>query len=1021
MENTGKEDLPPTLELDENQRREAAVFRFELGLKMAEYLSEAFRQAHQAKNISPEAFWRALFLKTGNTGKGPVSIKSPGKIDGYPDKVPEDPYKKLDFQACNKYLLYGGNRRVNNDGSFVTDSLACLEYYGIPYKDRRPIGLYLDVLRRCIQIRNQFSHADTQSLEAITRQELDQSIQDMKDLTQPMREKHRGWEERAGLADTLVSFWRKQEARYQREFGGAPISLEELGHELFFSEEEALTLEQQEALGQAVEYFNLKVVGGKVYQAAGRRVLAEKLRSAPSVAALLHTPAAASPEEAQRKAEEAQRPDVDELPVLPPLEQPLWLPLDRSAAEALQRAGTGLVTLSGGVINALLDSFTLMVDESILLCAEGRALLTEQLAPLLRKRREKLRIDESVVSRLFRDFRGSVPYTSLELAEMDIPPELAGELQEERHKIHTLNKMAIKAMGFLRRQGCLEVAASPTNSEYSFENIYRVVEHYPKERFLVLTTDRELARELKDVYGRNAVAAKPTLNGQLLLFRTTAPTYQSILQATAPAPSPPTKNLLKLRSRPGPGEQVAAEWPDGSQEMLRLGRLAGEGGEGQVFHTSASDGGMAKLYFAQQLTQERKDKLSYMLQRDPHIPGVCWPKAMLYNERGEWLGFLMPQGEGTKLHLTVFHPGRGGSVLTALGWTRRSLALIAANIAGIFREMHRKNILMCDVNAQNFLIQPDCSVFLVDCDSYQVGPYRCSVGVQLYTPPEIHREMRRTGQENYSFVRTEEHERYSLAVLLFQILMLGKPPFESRNTNQEDVVQAILSGTFPYPYRSDNEEGEGAVRAGLLAPVGRWRNIWSHLPYQVKTGFYNVFTGKERLSAAQWEQVLREYIRLIDAGYQSDELMPDSYKVVEDSANRMVDLVCSQCRCHFNMGEDVYRRRMQRGEPILCGTHWSVRQNIRRRTNDQVRATCSSCKQSVAITIADWTDRTAGGSRAFLCGSCLEREAPLVVCDTPGCNNSFRINRSRLEKNLRLRQPVLCRKCQEKRKTEGQI
>lgn len=88
--------------------------------------------------------------------------------------------------------------------------------------------------------------------------------------------------------------------------------------------------------------------------------------------------------------------------------------------------------------------------------------------------------------------------------------------------------------------------------------------------------------------------------------------------------------------------------------------------------------------------------------------------------------------------------------------------------------MHEKGILMGDINPRNFLVTPQCAVYLVDCDSYQFGGFSCPVGTPLYTPPEVHRSMRAAGVENYGYIRTEDNERYSLAVLLFEILMLGK-------------------------------------------------------------------------------------------------------------------------------------------------------------------------------------------------------------------------------------------------------
>lgn len=80
--------------------------------------------------------------------------------------------------------------------------------------------------------------------------------------------------------------------------------------------------------------------------------------------------------------------------------------------------------------------------------------------------------------------------------------------------------------------------------------------------------------------------------------------------------------------------------------------------------------------------------------------------------------------------------------------------------------------------------------------------------------------------------------------------------------------------TSPYPYRTGEDEEEERLRGNIKAPVGKWRQIWSNTTYLVKTGFYNTFTGKNRLSAAEWAQVLREYARQIELGHSSDDLTP---------------------------------------------------------------------------------------------------------------------------------------------------
>lgn len=169
------------------------------------------------------------------------------------------------------------------------------------------------------------------------------------------------------------------------------------------------------------------------------------------------------------------------------------------------------------------------------------------------KRHQKLHVDASVVSTLFQQFRKSVPYTPLELSELD--PEMAPALQDLRRQMHKTSKTAIKTLRFLQERRCLEVVVSPTESPYSYENLRYLAHAYPASRFLVMTLDRQLAEELQDVPGRNAVVMKPSLDGQLLPFRATRPVFQAMLTASRGPDVRAAASGIRLRILP-PGKPV---------------------------------------------------------------------------------------------------------------------------------------------------------------------------------------------------------------------------------------------------------------------------------------------------------------------------------------------------------------------------------------------------------------------------------------------------------------------------------
>ena len=263
--------------------------------------------------------------------------------------------------------------------------------------------------------------------------------------------------------------------------------------------------------------------------------------------------------------------------------------------------------------------------------------------------------------------------------------------------------------------------------------------------------------------------------------------------------------------------------------------------------------------------------------------------------------------------------------------------------------------------------------------------------------------MKRLGRVDFGFTRTIQDEQYSLAVLLFEILTLGRAPYESRNNNNQDVVDAIIAGTFPYPYRSDDEDQP--ANSKLNPPVGFSRYIWSHTTRRVKTPFYNTFTNKKRSTAAEWAETMTEYVRQIELGHSTDELVPNSYKDISDvseDGTEMVDLICEDCGKPFNLGKDVYERRQANREPMLCLFCWDIQQNLNRQT---YRVTCSECSREFATT-AGKVLSLQRKNKDILCPDCLSAKH----CDDCG---AFIYNRSVAQiREMRMKgKSVWCSSC----------
>jgi len=205
-------------------------------------------------------------------------------------------------------------------------------------------------------------------------------------------------------------------------------------------------------------------------------------------------------------------------------------------------------------------------------------------------------------------------------------------------------------------------------------------------------------------------------------------------------------------------------------------------------------------------------------------------------------------------------------------WNRYNLVKLAITWLEKVTKLHQRDILIGDINPNNFLIVSDTEVYFVDTDSYQIKDYVCPVGMANFTAPEIQ------NSDFTSFYRTPQHEYFAIATLLFMILLPGKPPFSHQGGG--DPRENIRERAFPYPL--------GEI-SGQAAPPGPWRFIWSHLPFKTKEAFYNCFTKDIRISADEWLELMRSYKHALEVGYLSSsggshDLFPAVFKELSEHA-----------------------------------------------------------------------------------------------------------------------------------------
>lgn len=394
---------------------------------------------------------------------------------------------------------------------------------------------------------------------------------------------------------------------------------------------------------------------------------------------------------------------------------------------------------------------------------------------------------------------------------------------------------------------------------------------------------------------------------------------------------------------------------------LKLKEKLGQGGEGTVYNVTEKM--VAKIYNKKSLTKNRYEKLKLMVKENFSVGEVCWPKRMLFDKDGIFIGYLMKKADPNYLSL-------GSSILKLADtsmleyiadlkkWDRSSLASLCETIARIFRYLHEKEIIVGDINASNILVNPQNSdgtdVLFIDTDSYQIGPYPCPVGIEIFTSPEIFRKENKKRLSYGSFLRTQSEEEYTIASLFFQILFLGQVPFNSKGIDGNSL-EALKEYNFAF-YSNES--------LGKEVPDGPARMIWNNTPKYIQDAFKMVFMGEGTVSAKTWKMLFKRYCTELNKGEYSKDVIP--FRYYDPEHKNTVDFECPVCHRIANTTKKRYKKITERNFWLLC----------------------PDCNLKME-------------KKRF--------ESRMVYCDI--CDNQFEIDEYTLRFKLFSKQPIVCPEC----------
>lgn len=309
------------------------------------------------------------------------------------------------------------------------------------------------------------------------------------------------------------------------------------------------------------------------------------------------------------------------------------------------------------------------------------------------------------------------------------------------------------------------------------------------------------------------------------------------------------------------------------QQPQHLSEKLAEGGEGEIYPLRDRPQVLLKRYHPSLLARRGaalQAKIEAMrgveaLRQDKRL---TWPLIHAYDAQGNWVGYCMYRAEGVPMfklaHARLYQKHFPGL-------DRRRLVDYLINLVQQVQALHRQQVMVGDYNLQNILCDPASdAVTFIDCDSYQL-----CIGGKHYPCPVGSPDMTAKEQQNQPFeklVRTPQSEAFSLAIILFKALMLGRHPYDI--VGGDDPVQNLCRGEFAY----------GIGNRGI--PKGPWYNIWSHMPHRLKSLFIQTFQEgaddpARRASLEEWHEALTLYRREMDKGWHATDIQPAQPKARE--------------------------------------------------------------------------------------------------------------------------------------------
>ena len=313
-----------------------------------------------------------------------------------------------------------------------------------------------------------------------------------------------------------------------------------------------------------------------------------------------------------------------------------------------------------------------------------------------------------------------------------------------------------------------------------------------------------------------------------------------------------------------------AIYGDRTWEQITLGEMINKGGAaGRIFRVKGHPQLVAKIFHNLNKSSANREKLQAMLLNRPSFSPamkdgkrftmedgnnyiqIAWPEALLENEYGFCVGYLMPLIDLSRAASLDHFMQKAIRQKLKLTEKYEHRLQAAYNLCTMVAALHEKGHYIVDLKPSNvYVYKQSMLIAILDCDGFSIrgenGRYPAEFVSEEYIYPE--------GMKQNCDQMGEEQDKFALAVILFKLLNNGIHPFSGVPRKQGVPNLTIQERIAAYHYA-----------------YGSWADLYqAPHPYSIHDYFAKdtlelfdraFVKGMKRPSAAEWERHLRNLLQ----------------------------------------------------------------------------------------------------------------------------------------------------------------